>query len=230
MLQIVFADADLDRAANDAVTNSLFNAGQVCCSVERVYVEQSIQTQFEQKVVELAKEWKVGNPLAKDVKVGPMVSRTQLSIVQDQVAKAVDSGARVLYQSEIPQGEGNYYPVTVLSDLNQDMTIQNRETFGPVVALSTFDGSEGEAVRLANDTEYGLASYVYTEDLRKGARVARRIRSGQVGINCYSINEAQSKCPWAGHKNSGIGSHSGMDGFRSFSGKMEFLRCSNSML
>eukprot|EP00956_Cyclotella_meneghiniana_P024972 scaffold51136_cov56-Cyclotella_meneghiniana.AAC.1 len=214
---IVFADADLDKAASDAVTNSLFNAGQVCCSVERVYVEESVKSQFEEKIVELAKAWKVGNPADEDVKMGPMVSKTQMAIVKEQVTKAVDSGAKLLYESEVPEQEGNFYPVTVLSDLNQDMTIQKNETFGPVVSIATFDGTENEAIRLSNDTEYGLASYVYTGDLQKGGRVGRKIRSGQVGINCYSLMCAQPKCPWIGHKGSGMGSHSGMDGFRSFS-------------
>lgn len=217
---IVFADADLDKAANDAVTNSLFNAGQVCCSVERVYVDESVKSLFEEKVVELARVWKVGNPTDESVKMGPMVSTTQVSIVKEQVVKAVESGAKMLYVSEVPKDEeGNFYPVTVLSDLTQDMTIQKNETFGPVVSIAGFDGSEEEAVRLSNDTEYGLASYVYTGDLQKAARVGRKIRAGQVGINCYSLVCAQSKCPWVGHKGSGMGSHSGMDGFRSFSGK-----------
>ncbi|KAL3797142.1 hypothetical protein HJC23_000480 [Cyclotella cryptica] len=225
---IVFADADLDKAANDAVSNSLFNAGQVCCSVERVYVEESVKPQFEQKVVELAKSWKVGNPVDDGVKMGPMVSKTQMDIVKDQVTKALDMGAKVLYQSEVPQQGGNFYPVTVLGDLDQDMVIQNNETFGPIVALSTFDGSEAEAVRLANDSEYGLASYVYTNDLQKGGRVARKIRSGQVGVNCYSLLSAHPKCPWVGHKMSGMGSHSGMDGFRSFSGKTAYVDYSST--
>lgn len=217
---IVFADADLEKAANDAVTNSLFNAGQVCCSIERVYVEGRVKTQFEEKVVQLAKAWKVGNPTNDTIKMGPMVSKTQMMIVKDQVTKAIRSGAKMLYESEVPTEGGNFYPVTVLSDLTQDMVIQKNETFGPVISISAFDGSEKEAIRLSNDTEYGLASYVYTCDLKKGARVARKIRSGQVGINCYSLTCAQSKCPWIGHKGSGIGSHSGMDGFRSFSGEI----------
>jgi len=213
---IVFADADLDKAANEAVLFSLSNAGQVCCAVERIYVEESVKPQFEQKVVEIAKSWKIGNPNDKGVNMGPMVTEMQREKVREQVAKAKECGAKVLYESDAPE-KGNFQAITVLSELKQDMLIQTDETFGPVVALATFDGSEEEAVRLANDTEYGLASYVYTGDLEKGGRVARRIRSGQVGINCYSIIKAQPKCPWIGHKQSGFGSHSGMDGFRSFS-------------
>jgi len=214
---VVFADADLDKAANDAVANSIFNAGQVCCAVERIYVEESVRGEFEQKCVELAKKQTVGVPTEDGVTMGPMVSQMQLENVKKQVDDSVANGAKKLYESEVPSGGGNFYPITVLSDLKQDMLIQTTETFGPVVAVSTFDGSEAEAAKLANDTEYGLASYVYTSDLEKGSRVARKIRSGQVGINCYSLVAAQLKCPWVGHKMSGFGAHSGMDGFRSFS-------------
>lgn len=192
---VVFADADLDKAAEDAVANSVFNAGQVCCAVERIYIEQSVKADFEQKVVELAKKHKVGDGAESGVTMGPMVSQMQLKIVKQQVEDSIAHGAKKLYESDFPAG-GNYFPVTVLTDLKQDMLIQRAETFGPVVALSTFDGTEGEAVKLANDTEYGLAAYVYTQDLFKASRVARKIKSGQVGINCYSLIAAQPKCPW----------------------------------
>lgn len=214
---VVFADADLDQAAADAVANSVYNQGQSCCSVERVYIEDSVKAEFEKKVVKLAKEQKVGVPTEEGVTVGPMVSQMQLANVKKHVADAVAHGATKLYESPCPAAGGNYHPVTVLSDLTQDMLIQRAETFGPVVALSGFDGTEARAIALANDTEYGLCSYVYTGDLQKGARVARKFRSGQVGINCYSIAKAQPECPWVGHKGSGFGTHSGMDGFRSFS-------------
>lgn len=192
---VVFSDADLDKAAEDAVANSVFNAGQVCCAVERIYIEQSVKAEFEEKVVELAKKHKVGDGSEIGVTMGPMVSQMQLEIVKQQVEDSIKHGAKKLYESDVPPG-GNYFPVTVLTDLTQDMLIQRAETFGPVVALSTFDGTEGEAVKLANDTEYGLASYVYTQDLVKASRVARKIKAGQVGINCYSLIAAQPKCPW----------------------------------
>jgi len=214
---VVFADADLDQAAADAVGNSLYNQGQSCCSVERVYVAESVKAEFEQKVVALAKEQKVGVPTEEGVTVGPMVSQMQLANVKRQVDDAVAHGAKKLHESAVPAAGGNYYPITVLSDLTQDMLIQRAETFGPVVALSAFDGTEATAIALANDTEYGLCSYVYTGDLARGARVAKKFRSGQVGINCYSIAAAQPGCPWIGHKGSGFGTHSGMDGYRSFS-------------
>ncbi len=207
---IVFADADLDVAARDAVTNSLANAGQVCCSIERIYVEKSVQAEFEQKVVEIAQMHKVGMPLVEGVTVGPLVSRLQLEHVKRQVKESMEDGATMLYESAIPtaidttttnmdgeiQHGGNFYPITVLGNLQQSMSIQKVETFGPIIAISTFDGSEEDAITLANDTEYGLTACVYTADLEKASRVARRIRAGQVGINCYSADEAHLKCPW----------------------------------
>lgn len=205
---IVFADADLDIAAKDAVTNSLWNAGQVCCSIERIYVEKSVQVEFERKVVEIARMHKVGMPTADGVTVGPLASRRQLEHVKRQVQESMKDGASMLYESEIPTRTtpmtamndeicgGYFYPVTVLGNLHQRMSIQEVETFGPIIAISTFDGSEEDAIALANDTEYGLTACVYTVDLEKASRVARRIRAGQVGINCYSVDEAHLKCPW----------------------------------
>lgn len=217
---LVFGDADLNLAASDAVRCSLSNTGQVCCSVERVYVDKNLKEAFEKKVVEIAKTYPVGDGSDETNKVGPLVSRMQRDRVAEQVGVAVKSGAKILYQSSVPDSGSDcssFYPVTVLGEIKQGMDIQHLETFGPVVSLSTFDGSEEEAVRLANDTEYGLASSVYTTDIEKARRVARKIKAGQVGINCYSIDNADLRCPWVGHKSSGFGYHSGKDGWRQFS-------------
>jgi hypothetical protein len=154
-------------------------------------------------------------------KIGPMVSAMQRDIVAKQVDSAVKQGARILYQGSIPSGDewtgGNWYPPTVLVDVTNSMNINMCETFGPIVAIATFDGSERQAIKYANDTEYGLASYVYTSDMVRAQRVALGIRSGQVGINCYSLFNANMLCPWVGHKGSGFGYHSGSDGWRQFS-------------
>jgi acyl-CoA reductase-like NAD-dependent aldehyde dehydrogenase len=190
---------------------------QVCCSVERIYVDVAVKDEFEKKVVELAKSYTVGPGLAPGSKVGPMVSGMQRDAVAAQVEAALKDGARLLYRSSVPSTEGNWFPVTVLSSLRQSMAIQTCETFGPVVSLASFDGSEAEAVRLANDTEYGLAAYVYTTDPRRAQRVAAGIKAGQVGINCYTMTNAHLECPWVGHKGSGMGYHSGADGWRQFS-------------
>jgi succinate-semialdehyde dehydrogenase/glutarate-semialdehyde dehydrogenase len=217
---VVFGDADLDKAAKDAVEYSLSNTGQVCCSIERIYVDESVYEDFQQRVAQYAKNYKVGNGMDPDVKVGPLVSSMQRDIVKAHVEDALQKGAKLLHQSDVPasdQEETCFYPVTVLADVSEGMQMYYEETFGPVVALTPFDGSEGAAIRLANDTEYGLASCVYTQDLEKARRVASCIQAGQVGINCYAIENMHVGCPWVGHKSSGFGFHSGEEGFHNFS-------------
>jgi len=215
---IVFRDADLKKAAADAVEFSLMNCGQVCCSVERIYVDKAILPEFEAEVGALAKEWKAGNGNDPDVKIGPLVSAMQKERVASQVAAALESGARVVCRASAPtSGGGHFYPATVLSDVDHTSPLNSAETFGPVVAICAFDGTEAEAVRLANDSEFGLAAYVYTRDLQRASRVAMGIKAGQVGINSWSLAVAPAACPWIGMKSSGFGYHSGADGWRQFS-------------
>jgi succinate-semialdehyde dehydrogenase/glutarate-semialdehyde dehydrogenase len=216
---IVFDDVtDLDKAAHDAVAYSLGNAGQVCCSTERIYVAESIYSEFCGRVAKVAASYTVGNGMDPNVKVGPLVSPLQRDQVKEQVDDAMEKGAKLLFQSAVPEEKkGNFYPVTVLSDVQDPMKIYREETFGPVVSLTPFDGSEAQAIRLANDTEYGLASSVYTGDLVKAQRVASAIQAGQVGINCYAPEHMDVGCPWVGHKQSGYGYHSGPEGFHQFS-------------
>jgi len=214
---VVFADADLEKAATDAVTYSFFNCGQVCCSVERIYVDRAIKSEFESKCAEKAKEWKAGAGSCEESKIGPMVSSMQREIVRKHVGDATNKGAKVLAQAECPQSKGNFFPATVITDVTSEMLIYKEETFGPVVCISEFDGSEKEAVRLSNDTEYGLSASVYTQDIAKGTRVAKQVKAGQVGINDWPLAIAPAKCPWSGMKGSGFGYHSGMDGWRQFS-------------
>lgn len=195
---VVFSDASLQKAASDAVRCSLSNTGQVCCSTERIYIADSVADEFEKLVAEEAQTYKVGNGMDPSVKVGPLVSKTQRDTVAQQVDLAVKQGAKLLHQSSVPQenSDASFYPVTVLSDVTHDMDVFRSETFGPVVAISRFDGSEEEAIRLANDTEYGLGSSVYSSDLDKAARVANHISAGQVGINCYPLDNMDVNCPW----------------------------------
>jgi acyl-CoA reductase-like NAD-dependent aldehyde dehydrogenase len=197
---IVFEDADLEKAAKDAVQYSLCNTGQVCCSIERIYAAESIYDQFQQFAKKYAAEYKVGNGMDPENKVGPLVSRLQRDQVKEQVEDAIGKGAKLLHQSSIPttadEKTTSFYPVTVLSDVTEGMQLFTKETFGPVVAMTKFDGSEPEAIRLANKTEYGLGSSVYTKDLEKAKRVAARIGAGQVGINCYAIEGMDVNCPW----------------------------------
>lgn len=215
---VVFEDANLEKAAKDAVVYSLYNTGQVCCSIERIYVADSIYDKFQEATKKYAAEFKVGNGLDPDVEVGPMVSTLQRDQVKAQVEDAVSKGAKVLHQSSIPETDtGSFFPITVLADVDEGMDVLTKETFGPVVSMTKFDGSEAEGVRLANKTEYGLGSCVYTTDIEKARRVAARISAGQVGINCYALENMDVHCPWVGHKHSGFGFHSGADGFHQFS-------------
>ena len=155
---IVFDDADVEKAANDAVYYSLFNAGQVCCSFERIYVAESIYDQFKITATKYAAEYKVGNGMDPDVKVGPLVSSLQRDEVKLQVEDAISKGAQLLHQSSTPEGtQGYFYPVTVLADVTDDMLLFSKETFGPVVSITKFDGSEAEGIRLANGSEIGRA-------------------------------------------------------------------------
>ena len=219
---IVFKDADLNLAAKDAVMYSTCNAGQVCCSIERIYVDASIKKQFEDLCVQECQKVKAG-PFDNDAStIGPMVSKVQREKVEKQVQDAISHGAKILHTGEIIATDvqcknGNYYPATILTDLVQDMEISKAETFGPVVAIYEFDGSEEQAIELANDTNYGLAASVYSQDLEKCQRVSRFISAGQVGINTWSVVDAPTQCPWVGHKESGMGYHSGNDGYRQFS-------------
>jgi acyl-CoA reductase-like NAD-dependent aldehyde dehydrogenase len=192
---VVFADADLDAAAKEAVEYSLMNCGQVCCSVERIYVEESAKPAFERLCVKEAQAYVAGDGFDAKARIGPMVSAVQRDQVRTQVDAAVKAGAKVLARGPVQSGvcaKGFFQEAVVLSDVTQDHAISHTETFGPVVAISAFDGSEASAIRLANDTAYGLAAYVYTGDLDKARRVAMGIKAGQVGIICIKIFQSNS--------------------------------------
>jgi len=219
---VVFSDANLPQAARDAVEYSTCNAGQVCCSIERIYVADSVKQQFEELCVEACRAVQAGPFDCKESTIGPMVSRMQRSKVEAQVQDAVAHGAKVLCTGKViatdaQQQNGNYYPATVLTDVSQDMQISREETFGPVVAIYTFNDTEEKAVHLANSTQYGLTASVYSNDLEKCQRVSQCINAGQVGINTWSLMDAPVACPWVGHKESGMGYHSGRDGYRQYS-------------
>ena len=167
---VVFKDADLKLAATDAVGFSLMNCGQVCCSVERVYVDAAVKEEFEALCAEAAVAFVAADGFDPDAKIGPMASAMQKAAVEAQLAEAVAAGAKVLCQAPIKEGASpaaNFFPATVLTDVALDAKIHRAETFGPLVVLSTFDGSEAAAAAAANDSEYGLAAYVYTKDLDK---------------------------------------------------------------
>ncbi|MEM7167508.1 MAG: aldehyde dehydrogenase family protein [Planctomycetota bacterium] len=207
---VVLGDADLDKAAEFAAMNSFRNAGQVCVSTERIYVDASVAADFESKVAAHAAEMTVGNGVDEGVQVGPMINARQRDHVLAQIDDACARGARVVYG-----GSGhhdNFVLPTVLADLDEDLGIMRDETFGPVACVSSFSDEE-EAVRLANDTPFGLGAVVFGEP-DHAAAVARRLEAGMIGINkgCGGA----SGTPWVGAKQSGYGYHSSQQGHRQF--------------
>jgi acyl-CoA reductase-like NAD-dependent aldehyde dehydrogenase len=212
---IVLADADLDRAANAAAWGGMFNSGQVCISVERIYVEEPAYDQFVSKLAAEVGKLRQGVDSARDPKdVGAMTSPNQIGIVEDQVDDALASGARALTGGKRVAGPGDYFEPTVLVDVDHSMKVMRDETFGPVVGVMKVRDEE-EAVRLANDTRYGLSGSVFGEKDR-AERVARRVECGAVNVNDVLINYFASDVPMGGWKESGIGYRHGGPGIRKF--------------
>jgi succinate-semialdehyde dehydrogenase/glutarate-semialdehyde dehydrogenase len=181
------------------------NAGQACLSVERCYVHRSLYEEFLRACVEKTNKLRVGHGLDRETDVGPMIHERQLQIVEAHVEGARARGARVLAGgSRFPELGKNFYKPTVLADVTHEMRILREETFGPVLPVMAFDSDE-EAVRLANDSEFGLAASVWTRSRGRGERLARRIQAGTVMVNdvvsCFGISEA----PHGGVKSSGVG-------------------------
>ena len=202
---IVLDDADIDVVSSGAVWGAFVNAGQTCLSVERCYVHRSVYDNFLSACVEKTRQLRVGNGIDSSTDVGPLIHERQLRIVEQHVEDAVSQGARLLQGGERLKSLGpNFYAPAILADVNHKMRIMREETFGPVLPVMAFD-SDVEAVRLANDSEYGLAASVWTRDRARGEQIARQIQTGTVMINdtvsCFGISEA----PHGGVKASGIG-------------------------
>ncbi|HTE05259.1 MAG TPA: aldehyde dehydrogenase family protein [Planctomycetota bacterium] len=211
---IVCADADLPAAADFAVRESMRNSGQVCCSVERIYVESAVAERFTALVVERAAALKVGNSRHPDTFMGPMASEAQRRSVLAQIEDARRRGARVLLGGAPLPGPGCFLPPTVLTGVDERMEIMQRETFGPVAAICTVDDAE-QAIALANGSPYGLGASVWCGDTERGIALARRLESGQVGVN-RGLGGAGDP-PWCGVKQSGFGYLGSPDGHRQFS-------------
>lgn len=207
---VVLGDADLDAAADFGVRNSFRNAGQVCVSTERIYVEDGVYDEFMSKFLERAGKLTQGNGSTEGITIGPMITPRQKQIVHDQVQEAIADGADLLMGGG--EGEGNFFPVTVLGGMSHDMRIMRDETFGPVACIQRISSDE-EAVQFANDSPYGLGAAVYGE-VEHAARVASRIDAGMVGVNSGCGGAEGS--PWVGAKKSGYGFHSGPLGHRQF--------------
>ncbi|HWH43643.1 MAG TPA: aldehyde dehydrogenase family protein [Thermoleophilaceae bacterium] len=213
---IVLADADIDRAANTAVYWSMANGGQICQAVERVYVEAPVYDEFVGKVVERTQALRQGVPgAAGSVDVGAVTFGPQIDIVEGQVNDAVEKGAKVLVGGKRGQGPGRFFEPTVLVDVDHSMEIMTEETFGPTLPIMRV-ADEDEAVRMANDSRYGLNSSVFTKDIERGERVARRIEAGSTCVNDCITNYAAQELPFGGVGESGIGSRHGASGIQKY--------------
>jgi acyl-CoA reductase-like NAD-dependent aldehyde dehydrogenase len=212
---IVLADADLDRAANAATWGSMYNSGQVCLSVERIYVEEPVYDDFVAKLAAAVGELRQGADGAGFGKeVGAMTSPNQAAIVEDQVDDAIANGAKALAGGKRVDGPGDYFEPTVLVDVDHSMKVMRDETFGPVVGVMKVRDSE-EALRLANDTRYGLAGSVFGER-KRAESVARRIEAGAVNVNDVIVNYLAMDVPMGGWKESGIGFRHGEYGIKKY--------------
>lgn len=211
---IVLNDADLQKAANFAVNGSLRNTGQVCVSVERIYVQEKAADKFTTLVAEGVRNFKYGSGYDESVQMGPLVSERQRDNVLSQVKDAVKKGARLITGGGIPKNNKGYFmEPTLLTNLSHKHRIMNEETFGPVVAIQKVK-TEDEAVKLANDSPFGLGATVWTKNKKKGLDIARKIESGMIGVN-QGIG-AVSGTPWVGVKQSGYGYIGSIDGIRQF--------------
>jgi succinate-semialdehyde dehydrogenase/glutarate-semialdehyde dehydrogenase len=224
--QIVCADADLRNAISGAVWGGFANAGQTCSGIERVYVHKDVADDFIAGVVRETERLKVGDPLDWDVEIGPMVSADQADIVEDLVNDAIANGAKRLTGGPVKPSslngglKGRFIAPVVLTGVTHDMRIMKEEIFGPALPIMVVDSDE-EAIRLANDSEFGLGSSVWTKDRDKGERMAKQIDAGMVWINDHSFSHGACQCSWGGVKDSGLGrSHS----------KFGFYECVNIKL
>ncbi|MDX1883513.1 aldehyde dehydrogenase family protein [Mycolicibacterium sp. 120270] len=211
---IVLEDADIELAAHAAVWGAMFNAGQTCVSVERVYVLEPVYDQFVEAVVRDVEKLKVGAGQGYDV--GSMIDESQVAVTEGHVNEALAAGARALTGGKRPDGGGSFYPPTVLVDVDHTMSCMTEETFGPTLPIMKVS-TVGEAVRLANDSPYGLSASVFSKDIERAKEVAVQLDCGAVNINDVISNLMCTTAPMGGWKTSGMGARfGGAEGLRKY--------------
>ncbi len=212
---IILEDADLERAVTDGVGKCYLNQGQTCIALTRMIVPRSKLAEVEEIAVRAAESYTPGDPFAEGTRLGPLASAAQRDRVRDYIQKGIEEGAKLLTGGpEAPEGleKGFYVKPTVFSEVRNDMTIAQEEIFGPVLSIIPYDDEE-EAVRIANDTIYGLSGGVWSGDVERAKAIARRIRTGQIEVNGGAFNP---NAPFGGYKQSGHGREYGVYGFEEF--------------
>ncbi len=210
---IVLDDADLDAAVDGAMVAKMRNGGEACTAANRFYVHRSIADDFTGQLSERMAQLRVGSGLDEGVELGPLVNAKAVEDVHELVSSAVAGGARPVTGGTPIDGNGYFYPPTVLSDVPTDARILEHEIFGPVAPVVEFE-TDDEAIRLANRTEYGLVAYIYTRDLARGLRVAERVEAGMIGLNRGVVSDPAA--PFGGVKQSGIGREGGHEGLMDY--------------
>jgi len=210
---IVFDDADLDAAVKGAIASKYRNAGQTCVCANRILVQDGVYDAFAKKLADAVSAMKVGNGAEAGTVIGPLIDMKAIEKVEQHVADALQKGARVIVGGKRHALGGSFYQPTALADVTTDMMVTREETFGPVAPLFRFK-SEAEAIRMANDTEFGLAAYFYSRDVGRIFRVAEALESGIIGINEGIISTAVA--PFGGVKQSGLGREGARQGMEDY--------------
>jgi succinate-semialdehyde dehydrogenase/glutarate-semialdehyde dehydrogenase len=210
---VVFEDADLDKAVDGAMAAKFRNIGEACTAANRFIVHESVADEFARRVTERVRAMKIGRGTEDGVAIGPLIDEDAVAKASELVADAARRGATVTTGGNRVDGPGTFYEPTVLTGVQPGSSILREEIFGPVLAISTFS-SEDDAVRLANDTEYGLVSYVFTQDLARGHRMIDRLETGMMGLNVGVLSNAAA--PFGGVKQSGVGREGGFEGIHEY--------------
>jgi succinate-semialdehyde dehydrogenase/glutarate-semialdehyde dehydrogenase len=211
---VILEDADLDLAVAACVTGRILNTGQSCIAAKRFIVPETVRDDFETRLVDLMQRQRVGDPMLEEIEVGPMARADLRDELHDQVVRSLQAGARCLLGGEVPEGPGAFYPPTVLTDVTQGMAGYEEELFGPVAAVLPV-ADEEEALRVANDTDFGLGAAVFTRDVARGEEIAaKRLQAGSCFVNAFV--KSDPRLPFGGIKGSGYGRELGSFGIREF--------------
>ncbi len=206
-------DVDVEKVATDLGRDVFYNAGQSCCAIERLYVHEKIFDNFVDTFTKTAQSLVVAHPKGHDTDMGPLARKAQLETLKNQVNDATKKGATILCGGKKLGGKGNYFPPTVLVDVNHNMTVMKHETFGPIIGIQKV-ANDTEAINLMNDTDYGLTAAVFCHDKNRASTILKTINAGTVYWNC--CDRVSPQLPWTGRKLSGVGATLSQEGIRAF--------------